>query len=182
VSKINWTHIVVFGVGVVVALALVTCAALVFGITTWLTTGGVGAGRSYLDLEEPSVHNGRQIYFTATSQRGTLITSDMGIGMGMGMMRGAMMACADCHGNDGRGGRVQMMMRILDIPDIRYHTLTSTEHGGEMGHDPFTDADIRRAITQGVEPDGEPLDWPMPRWRMSERDLDDLLEYLKTLE
>jgi len=64
--------------------------------------------------------------------------------------------------------------------------LTSEEHGegGEEGmeHEPYTDEDIKRAITEGIEPDGEPLDWPMPRWTMSDEDLDDLIEFLKTLD
>jgi len=50
-----------------------------------------------------------------------------------------------------------------------------------MDHPPYTDALIMRAITQGLDPAGEPLDWTMPRWQMSEADLTDLLAYLKTL-
>ena len=77
-------------------------------------------------------------------------------------------------------------MRVFEAPDIRYQTLTAEEHGEEgkeeMEHGPYTDEDIKRAITEGVEPDGEPLDWPMPRWSMSDEDLDDLLEFLKTLD
>ncbi len=127
--------------------------------------------------------NGEQIYFTATSQRGTPITSDMG----MGMMGRGMMACVNCHGPDGRGGRVRMMMTTFVAPDIRYKTLTAErmEHGNgdeEEEHPPYTDETIKRAITEGVDPAGNPLDWPMPRWRMSEEDLNDLLEFLKTLE
>ncbi len=45
-----------------------------------------------------------------------------------------------------------------------------------------TDATIKRAITQGVDPAGESLDWTMPRWQMSAQDLNDLLAYLKTLK
>jgi len=75
-----------------------------------------------------------------------------------------------------------MMMRVFEVPDIRYKTLTAGEHGEEMRHEPYTDETIKRAITEGVEPDGERLEWPMPRWRMSEEDLDDLLEFLKTLD
>lgn len=41
---------------------------------------------------------------------------------------------------------------------------------------------IKRAITEGLNPAGEPLDRTMPRWQMSEEDLDDLLEFLKTLD
>ncbi len=126
--------------------------------------------------------NGEQIYFTATSQRGTPITMDMGMGMGM---MGGMMACVTCHGPDGRGGRVRMMMTTFVAPDIRYKTLTAErmEHDeAEAEHPPYTDETIKRAITQGVDPAGNPLDWPMPRWRMSEEDLNDLIEFLKTLE
>jgi mono/diheme cytochrome c family protein len=104
--------------------------------------------------------------------------------MGMGMMGGGMMTCASCHGPDGRGGRVQMMMHVFETPDIRYQTLTAEEmeNEEEEAHPPYTDEDIRRAITQGIEPNGEPLDWPMPRWTISDKDLDDLLEFLKTLD
>lgn len=125
--------------------------------------------------------NGEQIYFTATSQRGTPISSDMR--MGMGMMGSGMIACVNCHGPDGRGGRVRMMMSTFVAPDIRYKTLTAEkmEHGGGEEHPPYTDETIKRAITQGVDPAGNPLEWPMPRWRMSDDDLNDLLDYLKSL-
>lgn len=139
---------------------------------------GLGASRQFDS-------NGEQIYFTATSRRGTRISSDMG----MGMMGGGMMACADCHGPDGRGGRGRIMMRSFVAPDIRYETLTSEEmehnegeHAEEEAHPPYTDETIKRAITQGVDPAGNPLEWPMPRWTMSEADLDDLLVFLKTLD
>lgn len=80
-----------------------------------------------------------------------------------------------------------MMMRISQVPDIRYDTLTSEEHGGheeegEEGHPPYTEETIKRAITEGVNPDGEPFDWPMPRWSMSDADLNDLVDFLKSLD
>jgi mono/diheme cytochrome c family protein len=166
-KKTPWWLVV--GGGVLVGLLLVACLALALRFTGPTVGGGYRS-------------NGEQIYFTATSQRGTPITSNIG----MGMMGGGMMTCASCHGPDGRGGRVRMMMRVFEVPDIRYQTLTSAEHGeeseGEMEHEPFTDETIKRAITEGVEPDGEPLDWPMPRWTMSNENLDDLLEFLKTLD
>jgi cytochrome c oxidase subunit II len=138
--------------------------------------------------------NGEQIYFTSTSQRGTRITFDMHAGMmgGRGRMgQGGMMmsgqwACADCHGPDGRGGTARMMMTTFVAPDIRYTTLTSDamehEGHGEEGHPPYTEETLKRAITQGIDPAGEPLQWPMPRWSMGEDDLNDLLAFLQTLE
>ncbi len=41
---------------------------------------------------------------------------------------------------------------------------------------------IKRAVTEGLDADGEPLDRTMPRWQMSERDLNDLIAYLKQLQ
>ena len=75
-----------------------------------------------------------------------------------------------------------MMMRVIEVPDIRYETLTSEEHGEEEEHEPYSEEAIKLAITEGVEPDGEPLEWPMPRWSMSDQDLEDLVEFLKTLD
>jgi len=125
--------------------------------------------------------NGERIYFTATSNSGHPITAQM---TGMHRM-GGMMACVTCHGSDGRGGPVTMMMGTFEAPDIRYHTLTETDHdeSGEEHeeHPPYTDATIKQAITQGIDPAGDPLTWPMPRWQMSDQDLNDLIAYLKTL-
>lgn len=164
---------VVVGGGVLVGLLLVACLGLVLWRLAWPWGPATTVPTRYRS-------NGEQIYFTATSQRGTPITSDMG----MGMMGGGMMTSASCHGPDGRGGRVQMMMHVFETPDIRYQTLTAEEmeNEEEEAHPPYTDEDIRRAITQGIEPNGEPLDWPMPRWTISDKDLDDLLEFLKTLD
>ena len=122
--------------------------------------------------------NGEQIYFTATSQRGDPITFTMTGGRGMmgrGGMMGGMMACATCHGGDGRGGQIWMMMTTFVAPDIRYKTLTTEE-------DPaYTDETIKRAITEGTDPAGNALEWPMPHWSMSEADLNDLIAFLKAL-
>ena len=88
-----------------------------------------------------------------------------------------------------------LAMEQVVTPDIRYSTLaslaaedhaeeTEDDHSGEEtehGHIPYDEASIKQAITQGIEPDGEPLNSFMPRWSISDRDLDDLVEFLKTL-
>jgi mono/diheme cytochrome c family protein len=76
-----------------------------------------------------------------------------------------------------------MMMGSFDAPDIRYSTLTGEEHGDEHEeHPPYTDETLKQAITQGLDPAGEPLDWVMPRWTMTDEQLDELLDYLKALD
>lgn len=176
-TQARW--LLIIGAGVVVGLILVACVALLvgsLGLRQMVGPGWEPFGRFPGRFRS----NGERIFFTATSDSGQPITAEMA---GMGIMRQGMMTCATCHGTDGRGGRVNMMMGTFEAPDIRYSTLTGGKHDDTQAeHPPYTDETIKRAITQGIDPAGEPLEWPMPRWRMSERDLDDLLDYLKTLE
>ena len=81
-----------------------------------------------------------------------------------------------------------MMMSYFDAPDITWDKLTQEEvHEEEPGeeeheeHPPYTEVTLKRAITRGINPADESLDDLMPRWRMSERDLDDLVDFMKTL-
>ena len=160
-----------------VALALAACGA-------W---PGRGPNR------EASVENGRQIYYTGTNARGEPIPYQGGPAWGgMGMMGGGSLACVACHGPDGRGGPHMMMgMQVMDAPDIRYQTLASEAHdeGAAGEHDEAPDDpdaaygldDFRRAVVEGRHPDGEPLSPDMLRWQLSDRDLADLLAFLKTL-
>jgi cytochrome c oxidase subunit II len=123
--------------------------------------------------------NGERIFFTGTSETGPPITSQM---PGMHRMRQSNMSCASCHGADGRGGTVRMMMNTFYAPDIRYSTLTGAGHDDDHDHPAYSDEDLIRAITLGVNPAGDPLDWAMPRWSLSDEQLQDLLDFLKTLE
>ena len=99
------------------------------------------------------------------------------------------LACADCHGKDARGGVHQMGMTQMDAPDIRWAALTEEEHGadgdhnegGGMDHPPYDEATFKQAVTQGVDPAGDPLDSDMPRWRMSDQDIQDLIAFLKSM-
>jgi cytochrome c oxidase subunit 2 len=121
--------------------------------------------------------NGQQIYFTGVSRQDGYLPRTGGPPWAQRV------GCAACHGPNGRGGSPVMMGTAIP-PDIRYDVLTGKvpEASGEkMDHPPYTDATIKQAITQGVDPANKPLDWTMPRWQMSAQDLNDLLAYLKTL-
>jgi len=147
--------------------------------------GGIAWGVGAFDS------NGERIYFTATSERGTAITYTGGPSSGM-MMGGGNLTCASCHGPDGRGGQHVMHMQTMDAPDIRWEVLNGeleSEHGGETegeaGHaEAHTSYDIETfhlAVVEGKHPDGASLSTNMPRWNVSDEDLADLAEYLKTL-
>jgi cytochrome c oxidase subunit II len=150
------------------------------GIGLLATGCGLGsANPQRVGTKQSFPSNGEQIYFTATSQRMTPINSSLA----MGMMSDGMVTCSICHGQGGRGGQVEIMMRTFDVPDIRFGTLTSgqMQDKGEE-HPPYSDETIKRAITQGIDPSGKSLEWPMPRWTMTDQDLDDLVNFLKTLK
>lgn len=119
--------------------------------------------------------NGEQIFFTGTSARDTITTTG---GPFWFQMHGG--GCATCHGPDGKGGTVIMMGRFT-APNITYKVLTG-QASGEEDHKPYTDALIKRAITRGIDSNGDRLSQNMPRWQMSDRDLNNLIDYLKTLD
>ncbi len=129
--------------------------------------------------------NGERIYLMATNENGEFIPYTGGPGSG-GMMMGAYLTCAACHGADGRGGVHTMHMQVMDAPDIRFTALTGEagDHGGnDHGdeHGAYGLEDFRGAVVEGKHPDGEALSRDMPRWRLDDQDLSDLLEYVKTL-
>jgi mono/diheme cytochrome c family protein len=88
------------------------------------------------------------------------------------MMGGGQLACASCHGPNGRGGTHNMgMMKEMTAKDIRWSALQ-----GEFDAEKF-----RLAVTKGQDPDGTQLNTDMPRWTIGEEDLADLIAFLKTL-
>jgi mono/diheme cytochrome c family protein len=174
--------IVVAGPLAAAALLLAACASRSPASGQGGTAWGVGVFDS----------NGERLYFTATSDRGTTITYTGGPVSGM-MMGAGYLACASCHGPDGRGGVHTMMgMQTMNAPDIRWSVLSGEmegEHGGETetegGHgdgDSGYDFDtFRLAVVEGKHPDSTSLSSNMPRWNIGDEDLADLVDYLKTL-
>jgi hypothetical protein len=94
-----------------------------------------------------------------------------------GMMAGG---CATCHGADGRGRTTTS----FSAPNITYANLTDPagmlQPDGSRGPT-YTDATLRRAVTQGIDPGGACLQLPMPQWQLTGSEWTDLLAYLKTL-
>lgn len=144
-----------------VIIGIVGLLLLSSGILLGATVGSTPAER------------GQWIFQTGTDLNGQFIPYSGG----MGMMQAS---CASCHGPDGRGLRTPMFVS----PNITYHNLT--DPAGFMEPDAtrgptYNDDQIRRAVTQGIDPEGKALDWPMPRWQLSDAEWNDLLAFLKTL-
>lgn len=153
-------------------LALVV-AGVVGVAATYALFGRPVAGGPYTSI-------GQQIYYTGADANGPIPRSTAGGGtMGFGMMGAS--ACVDCHGRAGRGGRVGGMFGAIEVPDIRYSVLTTPHTEGTETTPAWTDADIARAIREGVDPDGVPIKAPMPRWSMTDTDVSEVIAYLKEL-
>jgi mono/diheme cytochrome c family protein len=102
------------------------------------------------------------------------------LGAGEGLLPAKGIVCANCHGVDGKGGREGNII----MADIQYATLTQPLPATPPWHRaraPYTDTLLARAITQGIDSSGHQLDASMPRWVLSESELQDLLAYLKRL-
>lgn len=114
--------------------------------------------------------NGERIYYTATSASGKPIVARIGLVT----MTGPMMSCVDCHGPAGEGGPIQYCIECHgeESPMATFHAPPLRYYGDEL---------MKRAITEGIGPDGRHLFTPMPRWSMSDEDLEDLLLYLRTI-
>ena len=156
-------------------LLIIGIALIVVGLT------GVGVLLWALapSAVSPYASDGERIYYTGTGTDGRAIPRSAAGMMGPGMMTG--LACVDCHGQDGLGGTITMMYGTVEVPDIRYSVLTSRRAEDGVDIPAWTDADIRRAIVDGVEPDGQRLTAPMPQWDMTDAEVADVIDYLKEL-
>ena len=111
--------------------------------------------------------NGERIYYTGINDKGERIPFTGG----PNWLRVHGGSCVNCHGRDGKGSFTPMMCDEK-APDIRYSELKKEE---------MSDEEIITAITKGTH-ENEILDYCMPRWQMSDEDLNDVIEYLKRLK
>lgn len=152
-------------------------------LPAWLAVSlAVGFGvRARVAAQEalaPQESRGKQIYVQGTSPSGKEILAY--IGESSLEVQGSVMACANCHGLDGKGrpeGGVvpsNLTWEVLTKP----YGLT---HEDGRHHPPYTERGLELAITRGTDPAGNKLLNVMPRYEMSREDLADLIAYLKRL-
>ncbi|NKC10685.1 MAG: c-type cytochrome [Gammaproteobacteria bacterium] len=92
-------------------------------------------------------------------------------------LAGRAFPCAACHGADGRGGSEGG----IDVPDIRWQTLTKPHDTAKRTRGPYTKRALRDALTRGLDPARNPLNPVMPRFQISLTDFDHLFAYLQRL-
>jgi len=133
---------------------------------------------SAADLGETELR-GKQIFLHGNSGDDTPISAFLGIDRVE--LPASAVPCASCHGADGRGrpegGVVPSNIRWSELAKPYGH-----EHGYGRRHPVFDEASVAAAITGGIDPAGNALDYAMPRYGMAQADLDALIAYLKRLE
>ena len=121
---------------------------------------------------------GRQIYRQGTSQSGKEILAY--IGDASVEVPASSMACAGCHGLDGRG----KPEGGVNPSNVTWESLTKpygAKNPDGRQHPPYTERALELAVTRGVDPGGNKLLQAMPRYTMSREDLADLTSYLQVL-
>lgn len=127
-------------------------------VAVLLLAAGCGPGR-----DSP----GGRIYHDGQGEAGTVAYTE-----GPDWLRFAGANCAVCHGNRGQGLTVQAGGVTGVAPPVTWAVLE------ERGYD---EAALRLALREGVDPEGEEFHYYMPRWELSEADMDALVEFLRGL-
>ena len=147
---------------------------IVVSLAITALTGSAAAGSS-LTLQE---RHGKQIYLRGINSAGKEITALLG--NPPMETPGSLMACANCHGYDGRG----KPEGGVTPSDVTWEALTKSygvTHASGRKHPPYDDALLERSIAKGLDPLGTKLHVAMPRYEMSREDMSDLIAYLKQL-
>ena len=104
-------------------------------------------------------------------------------------MKGADAACVNCHQRSGLGSKEG----FISIPPITGQYLFN-ESGSAADLDlpyvenmraernPYTDETLARAIRDGIDSQGRPLDYLMPRFVLGDADMASLIGYLKQMD
>jgi len=119
---------------------------------------------------------GRQIYHEGTSPSGEPITAHLA-GQSVDVPA-AILPCVNCHGADGRGKPEQASATPTEITWPALSRPDGVRHASGREHPPYSEALLVRAIATGVDPAGNRLLVAMPRFRMTDRDMADLVAYL----
>ena len=126
--------------------------------------------------EDPAA--GRRLYLEGITPSGEPLSAL--VGFGQTPLKGQAVACGNCHGADGRGRAEGGVLPS----EIRWEELTKPYghvHSSGRKHGPFTEASFVRAVTEGLDPAGNRLDWAMPRYSLSRADAQALIAHLKAL-
>ena len=153
-------------------------ALVVFLVIPLVLTTSVFSRATLQEPLSPSEKRGKQIYLQGTSESGKEILAYLD--QGSMEVPGSTMACANCHGLEGKG----KPEGGIDPSNLSWDALTKpygVTHPSGRKHSPYTERGLELAITRGFDPGGNKLLGAMPRYQMSSADMSDLVAYLKCL-
>ncbi len=120
-----------------------------------------GCYSSSTDSAADALANGKAIFTTGRDSQGQQV---------MAQKPPLMPTCQACHGATGAGG-VHLPGGAVSA-DLRYSALVLGQKH------PYTIALLERAISTGIDDDGDSLNPVMPRWNLSKQDLHDVAYYV----
>jgi len=124
----------------------------------------------------PAQQRGKRLYLTGESAAGRKVVAL--IGADNVEVAASVVPCASCHGRAGRG-KAEGGIRP---PNIRHDVLFHPSTAGDRRRPAYTKPLLKRAIAMGIDAGGKPLQNPMPRYRLSLEEMNDLLAYLDAID
>jgi len=135
------------------------------------------AGAAWAEGLTEAQRRGKRIYMEGTGS-GKISVFLAGAGISA---PGKGFPCVNCHLAGGAGQREGGVRSA----EITWYHLTK-EHPGQRAtgraHPAYNEETVMAAVTEGVDPAGNTLDAAHPRYRMSRKDLEDLVAYLKVMD
>ncbi|MBW1882195.1 MAG: ABC transporter substrate-binding protein, partial [Deltaproteobacteria bacterium] len=123
-----------------------------------------------------SEERGKQIFLAGTSPSGAAISARLG--HEQLVLPGEAAACGGCHGYDG-AGRPEGGMEPANVTWKRLTRSYGHLHTSGLQHAPFDEHNLGAFLRTGAYPGGGRGDLSMPVYEISDRDLADLIAYLK---
>lgn len=126
---------------------------------------------------------GGRIYMNGLLPSGDTIT---GVVKGDISITGENVICGTCHRRSGMGSSegdqvIPAIAGHMIFNPLRLPTATATGPLAPLQRPAYTVETLKRAITTGIDANGNPLDPLMPRYPLSDKELDLLIDYMKTL-
>jgi ABC-type branched-subunit amino acid transport system substrate-binding protein len=125
---------------------------------------------------------GRRMYMDGILPTGEVMTATI---QGDISISGQQVVCGACHRRSGMGASEGQEVVPMVTGDILYSPLrlpTSKPPLPPMQRPAYTDASLKRAIRDGIDAAGNEFGPLMPRYSLTDAELDILLDYLKVLD
>jgi hypothetical protein len=124
--------------------------------------------------DERAIENGRRIYQDGILASGTAIPAVVQRDV---PVHGAQLSCLSCHRRSGMGASEGS----AGVPPVSGPLLYQPRKPPWRARPAYTDDTLARAIREGIDAAGRPLDVLMPRYGLADDDVRSLVAYLKTL-